>query len=373
MTSTSAPRYLALDVLRGMTVCFMIIVNSGGTGAEPFAPLQHASWHGFTPTDLVFPTFLFVVGNAMAFSMEKFNTLGNAEVTGKILKRTFIIFLLGYLLYWFPFVRFSANGGWELAPIGKTRILGVLQRIALCYGIAALMIRFLTKKMVWMISILFLIGYWIAMYLGGDYSMAGNLGQQIDKWLLGDNHMYHGEGIAFEPEGVLSTFPSVVNVIIGYYAGMYIREKGNSHETVAGLMIAGAAMVAIAYFWNHVFPINKKLWTSPFVLYTCGLAMMILGTLIQVIEISGNRRHTNFFEVFGKNPLFIYLLSEVIAILLWTIPGKNGKPLYETVNEVFYQKIAPGPWGSLLFAVSLMLVCWLAGKWMDRRRIYVRV
>jgi predicted acyltransferase len=373
MTPNKSQRYLALDVLRGLTVCFMIIVNSGGTGTEPFAPLQHAAWHGFTPTDLVFPTFLFVVGNAMAFSMDKFSGLGNFRVTAKILKRTAIIFLLGYLLYWFPFFKVMPNGNWELSPISQTRILGVLQRIALCYGIAALMIHFLPKKIVWLVSILFLGGYWLAMALGGDYSMTGNLGSILDELILGDQHLYHGEGVAFEPEGLLSTFPSVVNVIIGYYAGKFIREKGNTYETVSKLMVAGAAFVAIAYFWNHLFPINKKLWTSPFVLYTCGLAMLILGALIQVIEIQGRKKFTQFFEVFGKNPLFIYLLSEIIVILLWTINDRQGKPLYDSINLNFFQRIAPGPWGSLFFALSVMFICWLAGWWMDKRKIYIRV
>ena len=173
--------------------------------------------------------------------------------------------MLGYLIYWFPFFRQTASGAWELSPFSHTRIPGVLQRIGVCYGIAAMMIYFLPKKMVWGISTIFLLGYWLVMYLGGDYSMTGNIGLQFDKWLLGENHLYHGEGIAFDPEGVLSTIPSVINVIIGYYAGVFIREKGNSYETVAKLMIAGATLVAIAYFWHLEFPINKKLWTSSFV------------------------------------------------------------------------------------------------------------
>ena len=373
MTAPNSQRFLALDVLRGMTVCFMIIVNTPGSGARAFSPLEHASWHGFTPTDLVFPTFLFVVGNAMAFAMKKFTNLSSGQVVWKILKRTLIIFLLGYLMYWFPFIRQSAAGSWELSPFSHTRIPGVLQRIGVCYGIAALMIYFLPKKMVWGISTIFLLGYWLVMYLGGDYTMTGNIGLQIDKWLLGENHLYHGEGIAFDPEGVLSTIPSVVNVIIGYYAGLFIREKGNSYETVAKLMIAGTTLVAIAYFWHLEFPINKKLWTSSFVFYTCGLAMLILGILIYIIELAGKRNWTYFFEVFGKNPLFIYLLSEVLVILLYTFSYEKGKSIYESINLGLYQKVAPGPIGSLLFALSVMFVCWLVGWWMDRNKKYVRV
>lgn len=373
MTLKAAPRHLALDVLRGMTVCFMIIVNSAGSGADPFAPLQHASWHGFTPTDLVFPTFLFVVGNAMAFSMTNFEHLSNKIVIWKILKRTTIIFLLGFLLYWFPFVSISESGAWSLSPLSNTRIPGVLQRIGLCYGIAALMIRFLSKKQVVFISIIFLLGYWLLLYLGGDYTLTGNLVLKVDKWLFGESHLYHGEGLAFDPEGMLSTIPAVVNVIMGYHAGMLIRTKGNTFETVAKIMLAGASMLFIAYVWDHAFPINKKLWTSPFVLHTSGLALMILGGLIYLIGIMGWRKGTFFFEVFGKNPLFIYLLSELIVISLWTFKNKNQQPLYEAVNEKFFQSIAPGPWGSLAFAVSVMILCWSAGWALDKRKLYIRV
>ena len=366
-------RYLALDVLRGMTVCFMIIVNTPGSGATPFSPLEHAAWHGFTPTDLVYPTFLFVVGNAMAFTMGKLEALPAGAAVGRILKRTALIFLLGYLMYWFPFFRQTAQGGWELSPISQTRIMGVLQRIAVCYGLAALMLRFLSTRMVWVLSALFLVGYWIILAWGGDYSMTGNIGSRFDEWVMGADHLYHGEGIPFEPEGLISNFTSTVNVIVGYYAGRYIRSKGNGYETVAMLMLTGAGLLAAAYFWNNLFPINKKLWTSSFVLYTCGLSMMILAALIYILEIAGKRGWSGFFEVFGKNPLAIYLLSEILAISLWAIKAPGGRSLYERINDAVFQRLLPGATGSLLFALTVMGICWLAGWVMDRRRIYVRV
>ena len=373
MTNPTASRNLALDVLRGMTVCFMIIVNSPGSGAQPFAPLEHAAWHGFTPTDLVFPSFLFVVGNAMAFAMRKFNGLSAGTVAWKILKRSAIIFLLGYLMYWFPFFRPNESGEWVLSPISHTRIPGVLQRIGLCYGIAGLMIWFLPRRMVWLLSVLFLLGYWALLYFGGDYTLEGNLGLKLDLAILGPNHLYHGEGMAFDPEGLLSTLPAVVNVIIGYYVGLFVRERGSTYESVARLLLAGVSLITIAYFWNYVFPINKKLWTSSFVLYTCGLATTILAVLMYVVDIRGSRSWTGFFQVFGKNPLFIYLLSEILMILCWTITAGKDQSLYQRINEVLFQKLAPGPWGSLLFALTVMLTCWLAGWVLDKRKIYIRV
>ena len=368
---TQRPRFLALDVLRGMTVCLMIVVNTPGTGAQPFSPLEHAPWHGFTPTDLVFPSFLFAVGNAMAFSMGKYSGMPGGQVVAHILKRSLIIFLLGYLMYWFPFVHHTQEGlAWK--PIGETRIFGVLQRIGICYGIAGLIIHFLSTRAVWMISAVFLLGYWGVMYLMGDYSLPGNFQRSLDLKLLGGAHMYDGEGIAFDPEGILSTFPAVVNVIIGYYTGVFIRERGNNYETIARITLAGAAMMTLAYFWDLVFPINKKLWTSSYVLYTCGIDLLILGALIYVIEIRGSRKWTYFFEVFGKNPLFIYLLSEIIAILFWFLMA-GGRTVYEAINEAVFQKLMPGPFGSLAFALSVMFFCWLVGWMMDRRRIYIRV
>lgn len=368
---TQRPRFLALDVLRGMTVCLMIVVNTPGTGAQPFSPLEHAPWHGFTPTDLVFPSFLFAVGNAMAFSMGKYSGMPGGQVVAHILKRSLIIFLLGYLMYWFPFVHHTQEGlAWK--PIGETRIFGVLQRIGICYGIAGLIIHFLSTRAVWMISAVFLLGYWGVMYLMGDYTLPGNFQRSLDLKLLGGAHMYDGEGIAFDPEGILSTFPAVVNVIIGYYTGVFIRDRGNNYETIARIALAGAAMMTLAYFWDLVFPINKKLWTSSYVLYTCGIDLLLLGGLIYIIEIWGRRRWTYFFEVFGKNPLFIYLLSEIIAILFWFLMA-GGRTVYEAINEAVFQKLMPGPFGSLAFALSVMFFCWLVGWMMDRRRIYIRV
>jgi len=371
---TANQRFTALDVFRGMTVCFMIIVNNQGSGAIPFEPLEHAAWHGFTPTDLVFPSFLFAVGNAMAFTLPRFQGLDNSVVIAKILKRTFIIFLIGYLLYWFPFVKLNDAGEWVMKPFETTRVFGVLQRIALCYGIAAFMIHYLSRKSVVILSFVFLLGYWLLMYLGGDYTMLGSFQIKVDKWLIGENHMYKGEGVAFDPEGFLSTFPSVVNVIIGYYAGELFRDKGKNFEAIARVMLAGALMMAIAYCWNYVFPINKKLWTGSFTFYTCGIDMMLIGALVYVLDLNpGKKKWTHFFEVFGKNPLFIYLLSDFFPIMFYTFRDAQGRNYEQAINTDIFQKLIPGPWGSLSYAVSLMLICWVVGYWMDKKKIYVRV
>lgn len=369
-------RNLALDVFRGMTLCFMIIVNSPGNWDFAYAPLLHATWHGFTPTDLVFPSFLFAVGNAMAFVMHKYEIQGNAVFWNKILKRTFIIFLLGFLMYWFPFFREANGGGLELKPLSETRFLGVLQRIALCYFFASIIIHFGSKKFALWFSAFALISYWIISYAFGDasdpYSLTGNAGLKLDLFLFGEHHLYHGEGIAFDPEGLLSTLPSIVNVIAGYLAGDFIRRKGNSYETIARLMIAGAVLLLVAFTWDMTFPINKKLWTSAFVLLTVGLDLFILSILIYIIEISSRRKWTFFFVVFGRNPLFIYLFADVLLTTLYMIPMGDT-----SLQEWFYQNVLgsfAGPLlASFLFAILYMLLNWTVAYFLDKKKIYIKV
>ncbi|MEP6617542.1 MAG: DUF5009 domain-containing protein [Ginsengibacter sp.] len=367
-------RFLSLDVFRGMTICFMIIVNTGGSGAEPFAPLEHARWHGFTPTDLVFPSFLFAVGNAMSFSMDKYRQMGHRILLAKIFRRTFLLFLFGYLMYWFPFFRLDDAGHIISAPIRNTRIMGVLQRIALCYFFGALLIHYFSQRKVYFISISILVGYWLVLLFFGSeaqpFSMLGNAGLYLDKFLFGNHHLYHGEGIPFDPEGVLSTFPAIVNVVIGYYAGMFIKKTGKNYETISRLMLTGALLVFIALCWNMVFPINKKLWTSSFVLLTTGLDLLILSVVIYIVEIRklNNFNWTKFFIIFGKNPLTIYLLSELLVTVFYMINIKPGFPFYRWINDVFFQQIAPGAMGSFLFAICYMLLCWSVGWWLNKRQ-----
>jgi predicted acyltransferase len=374
--TTTAPRFTALGVFRGMTICFMIIVNTPGNGATTFSPLLHAKWHGFTPTDLVFPSFLFAVGNAMSFVMPKWEKLSQNKVLWKILKRTAIIFLLGYLMYWFPFVKRDIAGNFIFSPFAETRVFGVLQRIALCYGIASLIIYYCKPKTAVVISVVFLLGYWILLYAFGDandpLNMQNNAGSILDRWLLGEKHLYHGEGVAFDPEGLLSTLPGVANVVAGYMVGKYIQQKGNTYEGLTVLLLGGAALVFIAYCWGLSFPVNKKLWTSSFVLHTVGLDCIIIAAIIYIINFKNKTGWTYFFEVFGRNPLFIYLFSEIAAILLYFFRADGKTSFYQWVyNNIF--RHAGDYLGSFLFALCFMLFCWGVGYFLDKRKIYIRV
>ena len=393
-------RFTALDVFRGMTVCFMIIVNTPGNDDTSYAMLKHADWHGFTPTDLVFPSFMFAVGNAMSFVMKKWTTMSNAAVLSKIFKRTLIIFLLGYLMYWFPFVHWTESGELAFKPISHTRIFGVLQRIALGYCAAALMIRYLKLNTVLRLSLSFLFIYWLILlvFKGGEdpYDMLTNAGTRLDLWLLGPDHLYHGQGVPFDPEGLLSTLPAIANVTFGYAAGKWIQEKarpsaparsgsggragtdgddtvgwGNSYEGLAKLLLAGVVLIFLALYWNNFFPINKKLWTGSFVFLTVGIDCVLLAALIYVIDFLKVKRFNYFFEVPGKNPLFVYLVSELAAILLGFFMIGNisvHKWLFENIfsNAGMY-------FGSFLYAVLFMLCCWLLGYVLDKKKIYIRV
>lgn len=374
--ATTSERFAALDVFRGMTICFMIIVNAPGSGANVWAPLDHAAWFGFTPTDLVFPSFLFAVGNALSFSKKKFET--DAAFMGKILKRTVIIFLLGYLMYWFPFFH-RVGDTWVFNALSHTRIMGVLQRIALCYFFGALIVHYCSKKAAVIISVVFLVGYWAFLLLFGEpgkaFTMLGNAGTRLDILILGNDHLYHDKGgpIAFDPEGLLSTLTGIVNVIGGYLAGAFIQKKGKNYEAVARLFICGGLLIVAALFLGQFFPIAKKLWTSTFTMLTIGIDLCILGLLVYAIEIEGIKRGTKFFLIFGRNPLAIYLLSELLLTTLQTIWVGPRLSFYDWVNQVFYQRFFPGPLGTLVFAVCYMLLCWLVAYILDKRKIYIKI
>ncbi|WP_183559809.1 acyltransferase family protein [Mucilaginibacter sp. SP1R1] len=369
-------RFITLDIFRGMTICFMIIVNAPGSGALQWAPLDHAAWFGFTPTDLVFPSFLFAVGNALSFSKAKFES--NGAFLRKIGKRAVIIFLLGYLMYWFPFVHREAEG-WAFNPLANTRIMGVLQRIALCYLFGSLIVHYCSKKAILIISAALLLGYWVFLLLfgepGKEFTMLGNAGTRLDILIMGNAHLYHDKGgpIAFDPEGLLSTLTGIVNVIGGYLAGVYIQQKGRRYETVAKLLMAGAVLIGVALFWGQFFPIAKKLWTSSFTLLTIGIDLVIIGILIYAIEIKNVKRGTNFFLVFGRNSLAIYLLSELLLTVLSTVWVKPNLSFYDWINQVFYQPLFPGALGTLVFALCYMTLCWFVGYVMDKRKIYVKI
>ncbi len=381
-------RYYSLDVFRGATVALMILVNNPGSWGHIFGPFEHAPWHGVTPTDLVFPFFLFAVGNAQAFVMPKFEQAGTGAFLKKVLKRAVLIFAIGLFLNWSPFVKWQ-DGVLVGKPWETIRIMGVLQRIALCYLFGALIVFFIKKpKNIIVFSVLLLVVYWAISYwfgLPGDpYSLVGYFGTTVDKAILGENHLYRGEGVAFDPEGLASLLAAIVNVVGGYLVGSYIRKKGKNFDMLSHLFILGAVLMFVAYCWDMAFPMNKKIWTSSYVVYTVGLAAIILGIFIYLLEFKDAKgAWSRFFDVFGKNSLFIFVLSgflpRVLALLRWTDHlDEQGKPVYTNAFGWFYEHICKNistdlRVGSLVYAFCMIAFYWSIVYVLDKKKIYIKV
>jgi predicted acyltransferase len=380
-------RYYSLDVFRGATVALMILVNNPGSWANIYAPLEHATWHGCTPTDLVFPFFLFAVGNATAFVMPLFDEKGTATFFRKIIKRSLLIFAIGLFLNWSPFVQWKDDHLVQ-KPWENVRILGVLQRIAICYFFASIIVYFFKVRGALIVSATILVVYWVLCFSLGSpddpYSLSGYFGTAVDKALLGTNHMYKGEGLAFDPEGIASVLPAIVQVILGYIAGNYIRTRGKTWEMLSHLFIAGSLLIFLGLCWDMVFPINKKIWTSSYVLYTSGLALLVLGIFIYLLEFrEAKGGWSEFFNVFGKNPLFIFFISgflpRVLSLIRWKDHiDENNKSVYLTPFSWFYEHICKPVSnnlknGSLLYALCIIAFYWSLVYILDKRKIYIRV
>jgi predicted acyltransferase len=375
-------RHYSLDVFRGATVAFMILVNNPGNWSYLYSPLDHATWHGCTPTDLVFPFFLFAVGNAMAFGMPALKNGLRTRFWRKVGFRALLIFLIGLLLNWSPFVRWE-NDSLILKPLSSLRFFGVLQRIALAYFFSAILIYHLGLRQLLVSLTGLLTGYWLLTFFlgtaGSPYSLEGFIGTNIDRRLFGNDHLYKGEGVPFDPEGLFSTIGAVSQVIIGYLVGRYILLKGAGYKLATYLFAAGAVLTAAGFTWDLFYPVNKKIWTSSYVLYTSGLAITLLALLIVFIEIPNYKgKLTRFFEVFGKNPLFIFVLSGVLprTLSLIRIPAMGGK--WQSPFSWFYQHVCQPVFiseynASLVYALVMVAMYWCIGFWLDKKRIYVKV
>lgn len=365
-------RLKSLDVFRGATIAGMILVNTPGSWSHVYPPLLHADWHGCTPTDLVFPFFVFIVGVSAWFSFGKFDHKLNSKAAQKILKRTFVIFLIGLLLNYFPFIHKS---------IGTLRILGVLQRIALAYGLGTLLCLAIPDlRKLAAVAVLLLLGYWALLRWGVDsgfYTLEDNLVRKIDLAILGENHVWQGKGIPFDPEGLLSTIPAIVTVILGYFTGRILKGAPTGTEAIKNIVLGGAAAIILALIWNNWFPINKSLWTSSFVLYTGGIGMLILALLYWIIDIKKWRGWTFPFVVFGSNALFVYILSIVWVKIyfLIKIPGEDGisRNAYNYIYSEWFKPVFGAMNGSLLFALTHILIFWLILLLLYRKKIFIKV
>jgi len=360
---------IALDVLRGLTILLMIIVNNPGSWEYVYAPLRHARWDGCTPTDLVFPFFMFIVGTAMWYSFKKQDYRLNPALTGKIIRRTILIFALGLFLNAFPFKNFDPD---------SLRIMGVLQRIALAYGLAAFIVLLAPIRWNYIIVWMLLLGYWgILLLFGGDepLSLEGNVVRQVDLFILGKDHLYHGYGIPFDPEGLLSTVPSVANILFGFLAGRLIDRQQDKLKAVCQLAGWGFFGVILGQFWS--LPINKPIWSSSYVVYSCGLASILLAILIWIIDIKRKQKWAHPLLVYGMNPLFIFVLAGIWADLLGVIQVAGAAGEQVSLKTFIYQELLV-PWagkmnGSLFFALHYAVLFWLVGLILYRKKIFIKI
>lgn len=386
ISNQQSSRLLSLDILRGITIAGMILVNNPGSWSYVYTPLGHAQWHGLTPTDLVFPFFMFIMGVSTFMSLRRFNFEPTKACIRKIVRRTFLIFLIGLGLNWFgQFCRGLANGETivEAATHFDTlRILGVLQRLALAYGFAALIAVFVkSKNLVWVIVSL-LAGYFLILVFGNGFDKSEtNIIAVIDKALFGVEHLYKdvdaaGNRIALDPEGLLSTLPSIAHVLIGFLFGKLIVETKDNHKRVEKLLIWGTVLAFAGLLLQYGCPINKKIWSSTFVLVTCGFATQLLGLLIWIIDINGHQKWSRFFHAFGVNPLIVYVFAGVLANLVGNIRVPHEGEfisLQRFTYSVLLQPWAGNYFGSLLYALLFIGVCWAFGYVLYKKNIYIKL
>lgn len=421
-------RLVSLDVFRGMTIAGMTLVNNPGTWSSIYGPLKHAEWHGITPTDYIFPFFLFIVGVAIpiSFRPQPVETTSSG-IYSKIVVRAVKIFALGILIYAIPFFNFAetdvpqsvkllitlgftaalffylidyfkiagilATGGllaivvMYLAgvnivwfDVGAMRIPGVLQRIAVCYLIVSILYLHTDWKQLAGIGGILLLGYWVLMVAipvpGCEITTiddkACNLAAYVDRTLLTENHLW-SQAKVFDPEGILSTIPALVTTIFGVLTGIWLRTDRSSLEKAGGIFFGGTIFLAAGWSWSLLFPLNKALWTSSYVLYTAGIALLTLGVCFWLIDVKKLDRWSRPFVIFGVNALALYVFSGIMSHLLGLVKMPGDVALSEWIFENLFLSWAKPVDASLAFAVSYVLL-WLFLIWLlYRKRMYIKV
>lgn len=389
-TAKRPQRLLALDILRGITIAGMILVNNPGSWGHIYAPLAHAQWHGLTPTDLVFPFFMYIMGISTYFSLRKYDFKFSGATLWKICRRTVVIFAIGLAIAWFGMFLRGITSGKALAEAVFTfdhiRILGVMPRLAICYGFGSMIALALSKKALpWFIAAM-LVVYAVILFVGNGFEFASNnVIAIVDNAVLGPDHMYTdhvgGESLKFDPEGLLSTLPSIAHMLIGFVCGGIIVATKDNNLRINKLFIIGTILTFSGFLLDFGIPINKKIWSPTFVLTTCGLASSFLGLLIWIIDIKGYRRWCRFFEAFGINPLFMYCLGAVLSIIIGAIkvPYAAVESGVTTLKGWIYQAVLMpacadnATLASLCFAILFVLLNWCIGDILYKKKIYIKI
>lgn len=386
-------RILSLDAFRGLTIASMILVNTPGSWTYVYAPLRHATWHGWTPTDLIFPFFLFIVGVAMSLSFSKHMAMGmsSKELHLKIIRRSLIIFGLGLFMAAYPFnIPFSPSeltGSFHLSDILRRfeniRIPGVLQRIALCYLVASIVMINLRKRGQIAVTAGLLVVYWMVMklipapgYARGDLSLEGNLARYLDIALLTPQHLYRVNNIPFDPEGLLSTLPAIATTLLGLFVGDVLRLDRSSSQKASIVVFSGLIAIGVGKFLSLGFPINKQIWTPTYSIFTAGWAALILGVVYWIMDVKKKSAWAKPFIVFGSNSIFVFVASGLVVKTIVRIKlqyQESAVSLYTYIYKAFFVPLAGNMNGSLLFAISWILM-WLGILWiLYRKRIFIKI
>ena len=386
IANKNSSRLLSLDILRGITIAGMILVNNPGTWSSIYEPLEHAPWHGLTPTDLVFPFFMFIMGVSTYLSLRKFDFQPTRPVVLKILRRAFTIIFIGLFLNWFGLTARSLGAGESFAQaishFDTLRFTGVLQRLGLAYGFASLIAVTVKYKYLPALIATILIGYFLILVFGNGFEMSeNNIISILDRNILTDHHIYHdvnpeGVKIGLDPEGLLSTLPSIAHVLIGFMCGKLITDSENNMQRIYKILLVGVILSFLGYLFQYACPINKKIWSSTYVLITCGMGASLLGILIWIIDVKKNVKWTSFFHVFGVNPLFIFVLSGILANIFANTKFMYQNELISIKGFVYSQLLQPwsgDKFGSMIYALLFVTLCWSFGYILFKKKIYIKI
>ena len=392
-------RLLALDVLRGVTIAGMVLVNNPGSWGKMYAPLAHAQWHGLTPCDLVFPFFMFIMGISTCISLRKYDYEWSATTALKIFRRSFAIYGIGLALAWFSLslrtwnslaveeLSFWSRLGNSLWTFDRIRLTGVLARLALCYCATALIVISMKHKHVPRLIGGMLLAYFCILLFGNGFEYnETNILSRVDRAVLGFKHLYNDNGI--DPEGLLSSIPAIAHVLIGFCCGKWLLELKDINEKIQRLFLVGTILTFSGFLLSYGCPINKKIWSPTYVLATCGMASSLLAVLIWIIDVKGKKTWSRFFEVFGVNPLFLFVLGSMTGILMANIRVSLGEQtvslqryIYSELfarlqryiySELFAPLLSDYP-GSLVYSLLIVFFVWSIGYVLYKKQIYIKI
>lgn len=389
-------RIVSLDAFRGLTIMLMILVNNPGDWGAIYAPLKHADWHGWTPTDLVFPFFLFIVGVAIPLALGKRKESGEtATVVRHIIWRSVLLFLIGVSLSGFGLL-FKLGPDYGIGDLlANIRIPGVLQRIALCYLVVSLLFLLTKRTTLYVVTPIFLLGYWALMMWvpvpehgagvidaipldqreeAGTDGKDRNLVAYLDRVVLGTNHLW-SSAKTWDPEGILSTLPAFATALFGVFTGLWIKSKRPLSQRLFGLLLAGGILVVVGWGWGQVFPINKPIWTSSYAVFTAGLAMMVLGICVLVFDLLSLQKLAIPLQIYGVNALTVFVMSSLVGQLLYKIKvgSDPGIPLKSWLYQNLFQSWLADENASLAYAIVWVLSWFAVLALMYRKNWIIKV